>query len=515
MKTKKITFLTFFVFLSAGIVLFFTGCEQDYYDPSRQQGTGSSLFGDSIDVPATFDWATTRNIDMRVKVEDNYSGAYYYTVQVFDANPLFEEEATLLGMGVAKNNSDFITEVVLPDAVNTVYIQQTSPTGGKTIAPVEVSANINYSFGATVTPTASSLRSASTEDNGIMVEMSTRATTDPYPMPELPENRTDVTQTSGELNSNIAGDVYLITGNFSGTTNFWERVDLFVQGSLNVESGELNLPPGSRLIVLPGASVTTPKINSWSENNSSQDLYIKGTVTVTGAESFQLQQYSKMVVFEGGNVIISNGVELLSNTVLYNNGTVQVSGLFKTSNVNSTVVNNHNMTLHQLEVTQDTGSFTNNGTLTVNDNLKLANSGIVFNNNTITSLSLTLDNGTFDNEGVVTVSGQTSATNKTCLIRNNNSFTTGSLHLQGDAQVENNCHMIVEGLLNATEASIIVGSRGLLSTANLFMKNTRIELGSAAMMKVTVEAVYEKNFGGGNDNSNDNGFYGTGASTLR
>ena len=59
MKTKKITFFTFFVFLSAGIVLFFTGCEQDYYDPSRQQGTGSSLFGDSIDVPATFDWATT------------------------------------------------------------------------------------------------------------------------------------------------------------------------------------------------------------------------------------------------------------------------------------------------------------------------------------------------------------------------------------------------------------------------------------------------------------------------
>lgn len=106
MKTNKTTFLTSFVFLFAGIVLFFTGCEQDYYDPSRQQGTGSSLFGDSIEVPATFDWATTRNIDMRVKVEDNYSGAYYYTVQVFDANPLFEEEATLLGMGVAKNNSD-------------------------------------------------------------------------------------------------------------------------------------------------------------------------------------------------------------------------------------------------------------------------------------------------------------------------------------------------------------------------------------------------------------------------
>lgn len=504
MKTNKTTFLTSVIFLFAGIVLLFTGCEQDYYDPSRQQGTGSSLFGDSITVPATFDWATTRNIDMRVKVEDNYSGAYYYTVQVFDANPLFEEEATLLGMGVAKNNSDFITEVVLPDAVNMVYIQQTSPTGGKTIAPVEVSANINYSFGATVTPTASSLRSASTEDNGIMVEMSTRATTDPYPMPALPANHTKVTQTSGQLDSNIAGDAYLITGNFSGTTNFWKRVDLFVQGSLNVESGELNLPPGSRLIVLPGASVTTPKINAWGNwgETISEDLYIKGTVTVNG--DFQLQQYSKMVVFEGGNVIIKNDVTLLSNSIMYNNGTVQVSGLLQTSNADANVVNNHNMTVHRLEITQNSGLYTNNGTLTVNENLKISNNGKVVNNNTITSSSLTLDNGTFENEGVITVSGQASATNGTSLIRNNNRFTTGSLHLQGHAQVENNCHMIVQGMLYAKDVSIINAAGGMLSTSDLFMDNTRIELGSAAMMKVIVEAVFKYNTG-------SNGFYGTGS----
>jgi len=511
MKTKKITFLTSVIFLFAGIVLLFTGCEQDYYDPSRQQGTGSSLFGDSITVPATFDWATTRNIDMRVKVEDNYSGAYYYTVQVFDANPLFEEEATLLGMGVAKNNSDFASKVVIPEAVTTVYIQQTSPTGGKTIAPVEVSSTINYSFGTTATPTASTLRSASTEDNGIMVEMSTRATTDPYQMPALPEKPTEVTQTSGHLDSDIAGDTCLITGNFSGTTDFSRKVDLFVQGTLNVTSGQLNLPPGSRLIVLPGASVTTPKINAWGiwGETISEDLYIKGTLTVTGAESFQLQQYSKMVVFEGGNVIFANGVNLLSNTVLYNNGTVQVSGLLQTSNTNAAVVNNHIMTVHQLEITQNSGLYTNNGTLTVNNNLRVSNNGKVVNNNTINSLSLTLDNGTFENEGVVTVSGQTSATNGTTLIRNNNRFITGSLHLQGHAQVENNCHMTVEGLLNTTDASIIVGPGGLLSTKNLFMNNTRIELDSEAMMKVTDEAVYEYNKGG--DQWHNDGFYGTGA----
>ena len=38
-----------------------------------------------------------------------------------------------LDMGVANSNSDYISKVVIPDAVNTIYIQQTSPTGGKTI----------------------------------------------------------------------------------------------------------------------------------------------------------------------------------------------------------------------------------------------------------------------------------------------------------------------------------------------------------------------------------------------
>ena len=462
MKTKKITFLTSFVFLFTGIVLIFTGCEQDYYDPSRQQGTGSSLFGDSIDVPATFDWATTRNIDMRVKVEDNYSGAYYYTVQVFDANPLFEEEATLLGMGVAKNNSDFITEVVLPDAVNTVYIQQTSPTGGKTIAPVEVSAaaiNYNFSNVHAVASSTATLRSSSTEEvnDGAI---SSRSSSTVY---SVPSDTTAITQTNGRLELNLDGGPYLIDGSFNGTTHF---------------SGK-------------------------------GDIYVTGTFHVT--DKFQLPSDSKLIILEGGSVEADRDVEILANSNLYNNGTISVSGKLQTSNANALVVNDGEMTLYQLEVTQNSGLYTNNGTLTVNENLKISNNGKVVNNNTITSSSLTLDNGTFENEGVITVSGQASATNGTSLIRNNNRFTTGSLHLQGDAQVVNNCHMIVEGLLYAKDVSIINAAGGMLSTSDLFMENTRIELDSEAMMKVTVEAVYKYNFGGGNDNSNDNGFYGTGA----
>ena len=462
MKTNKTTFLTSVIFLFAGIVLLFTGCEQDYYDPSRQQGTGSSLFGDSITVPATFDWATTRNIDMRVKVEDNYSGAYYYTVQVFDANPLFEEEATLLGMGVAKNNSDFVTKLVLPDAVNTIYIQQISPTGGKTIAPVEVSAAaINYSFSNIVAAASSTaaLRSSSAEEvnDGAV---SSRSSSTVYSVPSV---ITAITQTNGRLELNLDDGPYLIDGSFNGTTHFWGKGDIYVTGTFHV------------------------------------------------TDKFQLPSDSKLIILEGGSVEADRDVEILANSNLYNNGTISVSGKLQTSNANALVVNDGEMTLYQLEVTQNSGLYTNNGTLTVSDELKISNNGNVVNNNTITSESLTLDNGTFNNEGVITVLGATIVTNSTASIINQNSFVTNTLSLQGNARVVNNCHMIVEGLLNTTDASIIVGSGGLLSTANLFMNNTRIELDREAMMKVTVEAVYKYNLGGGNDNWNDNGFYGTGA----
>lgn len=457
MKTKKITFFTFFVFLSAGIVLFFTGCEQDYYDPSRQQGTGSSLFGDSIDVPATFDWATTRNIDMRVEVEDNYNGAYHYTVEIFDANPLFDEEATLLGMGVAKNNSDFITEVVLPDAVNMVYIQQTSPTGGKTIAPVEVSATaINYSFSNIVAAASSTaaLRSSSAEEvnDGAV---SSRSSSTVYSVPSV---ITAITQTNGRLELNLDGGPYLIDGSFNGTTHFWGKGDIYVTGTFHV------------------------------------------------TDKFKLPSDSKLIILEGGSVEADRDVEILANSNLYNNGTISVSGKLQTSNANALVVNNHIMSLHKLEITQQTGLFENYGSLTVEDDILIANvSGKLINHNTIITNSLSLNNGIFhNNNGDILVQGHTKATSASAIIINDGSFVTQTMGLQGNkAQVENNCHMIVEGLLNTTDASIIVGSGGLLSTANLFMENTRIELGSAAMMKVTVEAVFKNNTG-------SNGFFGTG-----
>lgn len=461
MKIKKITFLTPVFLLFIGAIITFSGCEQDYYDPSRQQGTGSSLFGDSITVPATFSWATTRNVDMRVEVDDNYNGAYYYTVQIFDDNPLFNEEATLLGMGVAKSSNDFSLKVVLPDAVSVVYIQQTSPTGGKVIAPVEVTgSSLNYSFAALASAPSSSatLRSASVNSGEeSAVAFSFRATSDRY---TIPPGTTSITQTDGRLELNLSNGPYLIDGNFNGTTNFWNSGDIYVTGSFTVNNKNFQLPSGSKLIVL-----------------------------------------------EGANVTVNGDFQLLANAALFNSGTSVVTGKLQTSNANAEVINDHEMTLYQLEITQNTGLFTNNGILTVNDDLRISNNGKVFNNNTIQTKTVTLDNGTFENEGVITVQHLTKATNYTASILNHNSFQTENLELRGNALVVNNCHLVVSDLLSTTDSDIKVSAGGLLSTANLEMNNTRVELGSAVMMQITSKAIFEYNRGG----VNGDGFYGVGS----
>src|SRR5690554_4751344 len=144
---RKIVLLFLSVVLIGGNLLL-TGCEVDYYqEPEPTEGSGSSLFGDDVSVPAGFDWSTTRSVDVNVQVDDQYNGAYYYTVELFDANPLFDENANLLGKGVSKHNSNYIAKVALPTAVETLYVQQISPTGGRTIAAIDaVSSSLDYRF---------------------------------------------------------------------------------------------------------------------------------------------------------------------------------------------------------------------------------------------------------------------------------------------------------------------------------------------------------------------------------
>ncbi len=497
MRTKVgLSFFTLFLTLGAiTLILMLPGCEVDYYDPEANSETGNLLFGDSVTVPAGFDWGTMRAINVSVKVDDRYNGNYFYIVELFDSNPVIDANANLLSKGVAKANMDYKTSVVLTASLETIYIQQTNPTGGKTIAPVNItSSSVDYIF---TTVGATTRFSTEETENEMAVNYSFRAVTDKYSLPSLPANHTVITQTSGNLSRNLNDGTILINGNFSGTTSFWGKGDIFVSGTLNVISGQLQVPDGSRLIILPGGSVTTPDVNSWGI----VEVFVAGTLGVNN--QFGVPTDSKCIVLQGGTL---NCNTLDIKSVFYNNGHINVSDLIKTNNSKADLVNDNVILTKRLEIATEGAKMTNNGTIDVAEEMKVSNkNGKVSNANSITAQSLTFDNGTMENDGVILIKGHTKATNSNVLLTNNNSFTTNTMLVSSSATVKNNCHLTVSDKLELEDAKIIINQGGLLSTSYLTMNNTRVELGSAAMMDVTTLATYKYN-----NRTNNHGFYGTG-----
>lgn len=482
-------------FLAINLLL--TGCEVDYYNPETNKEPGTALFGDSVTVPAGFDWETMHAVNISVKVDDQYNGSYYYIVELFDGNPIFDKNAVLLDKGVAKLNKNYSNAVVLSKAVKTIYIQQTNPTGGKTIAPVNISSSsVNYTF-ATVGITT---RSSSVQnENETAPSYSFRAATDKYSLPSLPESHTVITQTNGSLERNLNEGPYLINGNFSGTTNFWGKGDIFVSGVLNVTSGQLPIPDGSRLIILPGGSVATPGVNSWGK----VEIFVAGTLGVNG--QFEVPTDSKCIVLQGGT-LTCNALDIKS--ALYNNGHINVTDLIKTNNPNADLTNDNIILTKKLEIASEGAKMTNNGTIDVAEDLKVSNiSCKIFNVNSLTAQSLTYDNGILENDGVILIKGHTKATSSNVEFTNNNSFTTNTMLVSSSASVLNNCHLTVNDKLELEDAKIILNQGGLLTTSYLTMNNTYVELKNGAMMDVSTQVTYKYN-----SKTSNHGFYGTGAS---
>jgi LruC domain-containing protein len=436
------------------VSLVFHSCmDKDYYDESKSIASKAELFSDSVSISDSFDWSTTKSVNLSVAVDDQYSGQYFYRVDVYDENPLFSQDAKLLGAGVAKSGQNFVSEIVVPTGLQSIYVKQTDPTKGETFTAIDVtSTELSYKFSETSTAAVSNLASAS-----LSSVLKSVASASSY---SLPSNYKDISETSGYLQRDLSQGPYLISGNaiFSGV-NFWNSGDIYVTGTFEVTS-DFQLPYGSRLIVL------------------------------------------------GGGVLkIGGQFGVLGNSTFYNGGSTIVGGALRITNTGGSIVNDQTIKAGSIEVTNDNVSFVNNSVVEVGGNIRVTNLGRFKNESTVTASSLTMDNGLLDNYGTTTISGATDLTNSTVKLTNYGAYTTKTLSMQGGAKVYNYCHMTVVDNLAMTDVSLYNGDGSLLTTANVSLNNTRIELGSASFMNVTNTASYNYNPG-----SSGFGFYGVGAS---
>lgn len=442
-----------------GLIL--SGCEVDYYEqPEENQGSGSSLFEDGVTVPSGFDWATIQSVNVTVSVDDQYSGNYYYIVELFDANPLFDEEANLLGKGVAKLNIDFSTSVSLPKAIERIYVQQTDPTGKQAVKVINISgATAGVHFGNI----SSSLSSRSaTQANTTSITDNTRAVTSDYDIPtrEYPTPANAIDITDGTFNGTLSsGQSYKIPAGktYNGNINFaWgDGAYLYVEGIWNTTSSvALN---HSKLIIQDGGEFTPGDNVSISGNNFK--------IVVASAGKFNKE--NKIVDIQGVNTpsqIINNGLFNVRN----------ISRILELYNYNEMGIT--------ADLTASTSGvkFVNEKTLTVGGKVTLSTSNKLLNYDTMNIGSLDVNTN-----GVIIDSKR---------------LIVGTITMNGSGNtLTNSCQVIADAITISSGISINISSGALLRANTVSIANSFINLESHGILEVNQELKFT------NSNSSING----------
>lgn len=429
-----------------GIALILPGCEVDYYqEPEDSEGSGTSLFGEGITVPSGFDWTTMQPVNVHVEVDDRYDGKYYYVVEIFDSNPLFNEEATLFTKGVAKKGKDFATTVTLPKAMELVYIKQTTPTGVRMVTAVSVEdpQAVWASFKATETPSAPMSRSAGQLRS---------STTESREMPsiDVPPAPASGVEVVSAVNAIKDGKSYIIpsgtTFDGSGSVADWTSGGtIYVDGTWNV-TGDLNL---IRYDVV---------------------VHDGGKIQFSGSGSSFTSR---------GNLIIANGGEILGNPIITIGNDEVRTGTF---------IGNYGAVNAEELLIQGGSTLYNYNFLKVGESIKSQNSSAyaIYNSGVINCGTIHITGSTpLYNFNTVEAVGIKTQNSSDAIIYNDKKISlVGDLDFEGSgAEITNNCSLTIEGTLTLNGSKIISNEGSSISASGINLNYSTINLFSDAILE--------------------------------
>lgn len=443
--------------------LILSGCEVDYYqEPEDNQGSGSSLFGDSITVPAGFDWATMLAVNVNVKVDDQYNGNYYYMVELFDSNPVFDENASLLGSGVAKLNNDFSAAVVLPTALERIYVQQTDPTGKQAVKVIQISGQTSaVNFGGI--SSSASFRSAMQVSTSTITN-NTRATTSGYDAPtrEYPTPASAIDITNGTFSGTLSpGQSYKIPAGktYNGNINFaWgDGADLYIEGTWNTTSGvELR---NSRLIIQDGGEFNPG--GNVSVNNS--------RIVVASAGKFNKENKAIDIQNNTFLQIINNGLlkvrEISKIQGLYNYGEMDVAGDLSSNATNIVFVNENTLTVGGKITLKGYNKLLNYDTLNITGDLVSDSEHTeILNEKTLIvggKVTLNSSNKLYNYDTMNVTGDLTSVSTNTEILNEKTLMVGGKITLNGSNKLYNYDTMNITGDLEVNTNNVTIDSKRL------------------------------------------------------
>lgn len=437
--------------IALAIVSTFFGCvdsDKDLYDASFKM---PNPMGDGFAAPDGFDWSTMANIQATIEVNDKFDGKYYYTVELYDANPIISKSAQLLDRDVAKKGDPYSSKISLDKSISTLFIKEISPTGLYTVRAADISnGKVNCNF-STTSPVARSL--AVTRGNTTIKEPDNDDTS-------LFPTQSDATEIFvGEGSSNPEGK-YNVT---SSTTNISlggkGNITLYVTEDITLKS-QLYLTPGSRLYILPGIKVTMPQAKNNGQSNCLISIGKGASLIVEG----DIQLDSNYRLFNLGT-FNAKSLMCTSNSFFYNGGTVNVEEKISGENTNCTMLN--------------TG-IAKAGSFYIQGDSHLLNQGKM---EVVEKTEVNCTNGSWENEG---------------------EWITNDMSMSAwNAQAYNRCKLLIKDEFNMGASTLTNDAGSYVQCKELYMNNATILLGGGALFKVTEEAEYGYQ-------TSDKGFRGTG-----
>ncbi|MCK9204688.1 MAG: LruC domain-containing protein [Bacteroidales bacterium] len=322
------------------------GCKKNPdSNPSGENANVSSM--NDLQVPATFNWNMTRDVDLSIGMNFPQNTYRYNTIQVFNGDP--DNAGKLVFTGYAGNENPLIAKISLTTAVSSLYLKLIPSNGITHIVEVPVNASISYTF---------------TPQSG--VKSTFNANSGPDCSAAVPQFTL-----SGVLNKTINdGNTYYITGSASGSVDV-KKGTLQICGSF---SGVINMGDNSNVSTVIIASTGTAVLSSMSKDDNST-LTNYGTLSI--ADNFTpkvlVENFGTMTV--GGQYLMNSGgphdPSLVNTGVLTingdfnvhkqltNNGTIEVMGQMNCNNgqiLNACKIITHlNFHLNSCEFTNQSG----------------------------------------------------------------------------------------------------------------------------------------------------------------
>ncbi|WP_276088384.1 LruC domain-containing protein [Pedobacter sp. JY14-1] len=278
---------------------------------------------ENLNVPGSFDWSTTQEINFSIGTSDSRFQNQIHVIYIYDQDPA--KGGKILAKGATTLVTPFNTRLAFASATREVYILKSAPNGVKTGQNVSLnSKNVSVSFGAA----GISSLSYSNTDRRVMAAPNSGQVAS---IPDCQRSTTDANINVGNFEvvcfNATANATVDINGNNGGTVRLNAPGKTITLRNFNHTNMSLVVEPNTKLVV----QNTEIKTNeTWTINGTLEvtgKLDVKGTLSNYGTATINnLQMNSQCIV---NNYCKLLATDLIADNILNNYSYVAISNAMR------------------------------------------------------------------------------------------------------------------------------------------------------------------------------------------